>query len=250
MSLYFLYGSKNLARGKQKIQNDMQKTLIIFDIDGTLLHSNRVDSQCFATAYESVFGLPFPTIDWTQYPHVTDTTIFDTVIREHFGRPASEEDVNKQLDHFVGLLHEKRREAPEHFQEVPEARQTVEKLLADDRFTVGIATGGWERPARLKLAHIGIPTEKLTMSFADGKITREAIIEEVLNRVGGTPRTVYVGDAIWDVTTTRRMNLNFIGIRRGGDMEFLYDHGAQHVLQDYADYDAFLEAVALAQPPH
>jgi len=53
----------------------MSKTLVIFDIDGTLLYSNKVDSQCFADTYEELYSEPFPTIDWTKFPHVTDDTI-------------------------------------------------------------------------------------------------------------------------------------------------------------------------------
>ena len=52
------------------------KTLIIFDIDGTLVYSNKVDSKCFSETYQQIYGEPFPSIDWRVYPHVTDHTIF------------------------------------------------------------------------------------------------------------------------------------------------------------------------------
>jgi phosphoglycolate phosphatase-like HAD superfamily hydrolase len=231
----------------------MSKTLVIFDIDGTLVYSNRIDSQCFAQTYETLYGEPFPSIDWTTYPHVTDTTIFNTVIRQHFNRPATPEEIATFQDHFVGLLEERRRVAPHAFCEVPNARSTVERLLDDDRFHVGIATGGWLRPALLKLAHVGIPAHRLIMSCADGKETREAIIGEVWlqTEIQGLKysRSVYVGDALWDVQTTRRMNLNFVGIRRRGDFEVLQTVGATVVLKDYVDYQGFLQALETAAPP-
>ena len=231
----------------------MPKTLVIFDIDGTLLHSNRVDSQCFAQAYELVFRKEFPTIDWRKYPHVTDTTIFNTVIQDHFGRNATEEDVVKQQDCFVDLLRQNREKDPVQFAEVPKAKQTIENLIGDDRFEIGIATGGWQRPATLKLRHIGIPMETLHMSFADGKETREQIINESIERASAsTPdfdRMVYVGDAVWDVKTTRNMQLNFIGIRINGDHEVLTREGASHVIADYEDYNYFLHLVENAKIP-
>ena len=231
----------------------MSNTLIIFDIDGTLLHSNRVDSQCFAQAYEFLFEKPFPTIDWRKYPHVTDTTIFNSVIQEHFGRQATEEDVQRQQDYFVELLKNNRLKDPKQFAEVPNAKYTIEKLIEDDRFVVGIATGGWRRPATLKLDHIGIPTASLHMSFADGKETREEIINESiqsasLNR-SSFERIVYVGDAIWDVNTTRNMQLNFIGIRIKGDHEVLIREGASDVIKNYEDYEQFLRLVETSQIP-
>lgn len=231
----------------------MSNTLIIFDIDGTLLHSNRVDSHCFAQAFEYVFEKPFPTIDWRKYPHVTDTTIFNTVIQQHFGREATEEDIHRQQDCFVELLSDNRRNDPVQFAEVPHAKDTIEKLIDDERFVVGIATGGWRRPATLKLNHIGIPTTSLHMCFADGKATREEIISGSIQSASqkhpDIERIVYVGDAVWDVQTTRNMQLNFIGIRINGDHHVLFDEGASHVIDNYKDYDRFLHLVETAQIP-
>ena len=82
----------------------MAKTLVIFDIDGTLVYSNKIDSQCFAQTYQRIYGLEFPTIDWTKYPHVTDTTIFKTVIRQHFDRAAEAEEMVEFQHEYVALL--------------------------------------------------------------------------------------------------------------------------------------------------
>ncbi|MEK7255957.1 MAG: HAD hydrolase-like protein, partial [Bacteroidota bacterium] len=184
------------------------KTLIIFDIDGTMVYSNRIDSQCFALTYEQLYGLPFPTIDWITFPHVTDHTIFQTVIQLHFGRLASEAEMDEFQHHFVAMIEQKRHTEPREFQEIPAAKITVERLLGDDRFEVGIGTGGWLRPANVKLRHVEIPAERLTMSCADGKETREAIIGQAISEVEKRTRlerVVYVGDAIWDAQVTRRM---------------------------------------------
>ncbi|MEZ4935868.1 MAG: hypothetical protein R2788_27500, partial [Saprospiraceae bacterium] len=57
------------------------------------------------------------------------------------------------------------------------------------------------------------------------------------------------GDAIWDVQTTSNLSLNFIGIRREGDVEVLLQAGATTVLQDFSDHDQFMKAVYTATPP-
>ena len=192
--------------------------LVIFDVDGTLVYSNRVDSQCFADTYQAIYKQPFPSIDWTRYPHVTDTSIFSAVIEEQFQRQVEQEEIDHFTDHFVEALRRKRMTEPESFQVVPGARAAVERLLATDGYTVGIATGGWKRPAQLKLRHVGIPQEELFFSGADGKITRESIIEEVISGVKEASiayeRVVYIGDAIWDVQTTRNLQMDFVGIQK------------------------------------
>lgn len=231
----------------------MQKTLIIFDIDGTLLHSNRLDSECFAKAYEAIFKKTFPSLDWENFPHVTDTTIFNTAFEQHFDREATAEEMEQLQDRFVEILKATRENDPVKFVEVPEAKNTIEKLTKDERFVVGIATGGWQRPAILKLMHIGIPTVGLHMSFADGKVTREEIVEETIQSAmqehESFERIVYVGDGIWDVKTTRSMQLNFIGIRIDGDHDVLFQQGASHVIDNYADFEQFLNLVATAKIP-
>lgn len=229
------------------------KTLVIFDIDGTLLHSNKVDSETFAETYESQFGQAFPTIDWRNYPHVTDHTIFNEVIQQHFARPATALDIERQQSHFVAQLQHKRSVMPEAFQEVPGAVDTVNHLLNTEQYVVGIATGGWQAPAQIKLRHLGFPIEQFYASYADNKVTREDILNESISLAKAVhpdiDRMVYIGDAIWDVKTTRNMGLNFVGVRLGGDLETLQEAGAQQVIQDYRDRSRFLESLQVAEPP-
>ncbi|MEM9822871.1 MAG: HAD hydrolase-like protein [Bacteroidota bacterium] len=231
----------------------MAKTLIIFDIDGTLVYSNKADSVCFSQSYQAVFGKPFPSIDWRVYPHVTDHVIFRTAFHQQFDRfPKAEEESTFQA-HFLDTIQRKRKTHPQEFHQVPHARQTMEKLLADGQYLCGIATGGWRQPALTKLAFVGIATEQLFMSFADGKNCREDIIQEVIDQVelaGHTiERIVYIGDAVWDAKTTRNMQIPLVGIRRKGDWEVLQAQGVKWILKDYLDYRAFIQAIQEAEPP-
>jgi phosphoglycolate phosphatase-like HAD superfamily hydrolase len=228
-------------------------TLIIFDLDGTLVYSNRIDSLCFAETYRTIYGQEFPTIDWHVYPHVTDTSIFATVIQQQFQRDVQVEEVEVFQEAFVKLLTQRRQECPQEFCMVPGAREAVHRLHADPQYAVGIATGGWQRPACLKLDHVQIDRRPIFLRGADGLHRREEILGDVQERaLQAHPqinKVVYVGDAKWDVTTTHNMQMDFVGIRREGDHDHLLREGARHVISDYLDYDAFLQTIALAQPP-
>lgn len=221
--------------------------LVIFDVDGTLVFSEKKDSQCFADTYQAVYRRPFPTIDWRKYPHVSDTTIFKTVIQEHFNRIPDKIEEESFRQQFVANIIENRKQTPTEFKEVPYAKQTINKLLADDRFVIGVATGGWKAPAIVKLNFVNIPTNRLIITGADGKVTREDITNETIDKAkaqyGEFDRIVYIGDAIWDVTTTRNMGLPLIGIRRKGDVDFLTKKGVGLVLKDFENYAAFLEGL-------
>ncbi len=226
--------------------------LLIFDVDGTLVYSERRDSLCFAATYEQLYDRPFPSIDWNNYPHVTDTTILSTVIEQHFGRRPDLDELLLFEEHYLDLLGEKRRLDPFHSQEIPGARAMVERLLRNEDFLLGVATGGWQRSARLKLRHVGIPDEHMFVEGADGHTTRESILEAAVKLVRKQrefERIVYIGDAVWDVRTTRNLDIPFIGIRWRGDVEELQREGATQVLVNYLDQEAFLEAVERAEPP-
>ncbi|MCB0550781.1 MAG: HAD family hydrolase [Phaeodactylibacter sp.] len=228
--------------------------LVIFDVDGTLIYSEKKDSLAFAATYEKIYQRPFPTIDWRTYPHVTDTTIFDSVIRRHFGRSSSEGEVTHFQKHYVSLLQDNRRAAPDDYKEVPGARQAVAALGQDGGYLIGVATGGWKRSAEIKLQHVGITIDHRLFSGADGKAEREHIIEEVIGFAedlhgGAFDKVVYIGDAIWDVRTTRNMQLDFIGVRRMGDFSLLQREGVRHVIRDYLDYEGFLQLLEVAMPP-
>jgi phosphoglycolate phosphatase-like HAD superfamily hydrolase len=223
------------------------KTLIIFDIDGTLLYSDRHDSQCFADSYQRVFGQKFPSIDWSDYTHVTDHTIFHSVYSRQFNKVCHPSDIHRFQDDYIGLMHDRRQVMPDKFSEVPAARRTIDRLKTSDNYVLGIATGGWKRPAIYKLTHIGISTTAIYDSYADDKSTRIEILQESIDKATidhpNIDKVVYVGDAAWDVATTKEMNIPMIGVRREGDLHYLHDMGVEHVIADFTDYDRFVGCV-------
>lgn len=220
---------------------------VIFDIDGTLVHSNKVDSQCFSESYTAVFNRPFPSIDWRNYPHVTDDTIFGTVFQNQFSRLPSSSEKQIFQDHFVANILSARERNPSAFYEVPGARAMMEALSQDPRYRVGIATGGWQAPAQVKLNFVGIDFSKMPAGYADGNPTRPDIINTAIDQgkalYGTSSKIVYVGDAIWDLTTCREMKLPLIGIRVRGDLDFFIEKGLEYVFSGYEDLEGFKRAI-------
>ncbi|GAB5554201.1 MAG: HAD hydrolase-like protein [Saprospiraceae bacterium] len=228
-------------------------TLVIFDVDGTLVFSDRRDSQAFGQTYLEIYGKEFPSLDWNHFPHVTDHTIFGTAIRQQFDRSIRVGEIEAFQKQYLARLREKRVASPQHFKQVPGASEMVARLQSEARFGVAVATGGWKVPAEVKLDHIGIDPRELVLVGADNKTTREEILQSSIDQSQAVlpeiNKVVYIGDAIWDVRTTRNMGLNFVGIRHRADVEVLKSQGASVVINNYLDQDHFLEMVESAKPP-
>src|SRR5438132_340399 len=60
--------------------------LVMFDIDGTLTETMKVDEERFVRSFAEVFGLTDIDADWSHYPHVTDSGIFHEVYAPRMGR--------------------------------------------------------------------------------------------------------------------------------------------------------------------
>ncbi len=221
----------------------IKDTLVLFDIDGTLLFSEKIDSKCFSETFSEQYGAKFPTIDWNYFSHVTDHTIFSEAYCQLHGVYPELSEIHRFCKLFVNKIKRARIETPEAFKIVPGA-EAVFDYLKENKIPFGVATGGWHAPATVKLKHVGLWYEDLVLSAADEQPTRIDIISTAIeackNRGDLWKRIVYIGDALWDVKTCREMNLPLLGIKIKGDHQQLLDAGASHVMSDYLQIGDFI----------
>src|SRR6266487_4126889 len=82
--------------------------LVMFDIDGTLTETMKVDEECFVRSFEDVFGFADIDPDWSHYPRTTDSGIFHDVFTARIGRSPTAQEVSQFRQHFPNcspLLH-------------------------------------------------------------------------------------------------------------------------------------------------
>jgi phosphoglycolate phosphatase-like HAD superfamily hydrolase len=168
------------------------------------------------------------------------------------GRAAEPQELERLALRLSELVHETHGASP--IQPMRGAAAAI-AALEEAGFAVALASGGWKATAEAKLRAAGLDLDRLPRAFADDHEERRGIIEtaraRAATRLGadGFSRTVYVGDAIWDLVTTRDMRIPFVGIAAGAKGERLVADGAHHVLPDYSDGAAFMAAVRAARPP-
>lgn len=222
--------------------------LVIFDVDGTLSLTSRVDDDCWAEAAREVLGVEGMSTDWSTYSHSTDEAIASDLIRDRTELPRTDETVHRVRDAFIARIRTALAGNPMLFRPVPGSPSVFDRLR-ECGWSSAIATGGWRTTACLKLDAAGVPHAGIPAAHADDAHPRESIVSIAAARAiesAGTAfeRIVYVGDGIWDVRAARRLGIGFVGIGEGEQEARLRGEGAEIVLPDYDRADAFVEAVA------
>lgn len=232
------------------------RKLAVFDIDGTLTDTSAVDADCFVSAMSRALDLPDVNPDWGVYSDCTDAIIIAEVFGDRCGRRPTTGEQARFVDEFVRLLGLSYQAEPARFEPIAGAPEFIEELKAAGEWEIAIATGGWQRSARLKLTLAGIEAEALPFASSDDAATRDLIVKTAIRRALSThclasfDRIVALGDAPWDVRAAARLELPFIGIASGERADRLRSLGASTILEDYRDLEKAISCLDRATRPH
>lgn len=221
--------------------------LVVFDIDGTLTRTDEVDEVCYVRAFEEELGWAGISTDWAAYPSCTDEAIALEVFARHGNRLPRDGEIERVRRRFLSLLEAALAEGPDLFTEIPGAGEALRRLRSDPGFRVALATGAWEASARLKLRAAGLEVEGIPLATSDDHPSREEIVRRAIARAeagsGPFESIVSVGDGVWDLRTARALGVGFVGIGSGERAERLRREGAERVIEDFQDWEAFVECL-------
>ena len=223
-----------------------RETLVVFDIDGTLLHSDGTHNSLI-TRVLARHGLDATIKPFGTYTHYTDSCVINEVHEATFGAPVSTEQLRQ-------LNREYRAELEEHLggqqvDEVAGARRLVEELEAMPGVHLAFATGSLRGMAEVKLGLVGVDATEVVLSTASEHYSRDEIVRgavaEVVARVGHDRLDlVILGDGAWDEKTAAQLGIPFVGLATGSHR---FGAGTLLVLDDFTDLAA-ADLVALAAP--
>ena len=213
--------------------------LILFDIDGTLVDSQEFDSELFVRAVRTVLGIDVDD-DWSTYLNVTDGGILDEII-DGAGLGSDRTRIHRAVkDTFAGLVVEYLDGQGGVLPEIPGAGAFLVELSSRPGVAVGLATGGWEETARMKLKAARLGANELCLASGSDALARVEIMQIAARRAlnGATAgRTTYFGDGVWDKRASEKLRYQFIAI--GDNVE----HPSQFA--DFRDPAPILEVLGL-----
>lgn len=214
-------------------------TLLLFDIDGTLMLSHGGGIRAMTDAGARVFrpGFSMETIDChgrMDPDIVVEALAYNGV--EHY----TPDEVRAFRQHYCDLLPHELHTA----RALPGVLELLAELRQTERVILGLVTGNYPESGRLKLESVGIdPDWFLVPGFADHADTRPGLVrwamEYAAERCGHTregSRTIVLGDTPRDVTCAKLNGCRCVAVATGAfSVEELRATAADLVLPDFTD---------------
>lgn len=185
----------------------MQRRLLLFDIDGTLIHSAGAGEQSLKLTLAERFGIADDLAD-IEIAGMTDSGIVINILNKH-KIPTTNENIAAFLDSYVHFLS---LELPQRAGNLlPGVLELLEKLKARPHLVLALLTGNVSRGAQIKLEHYGVWNFFEFGAFADdhhdrnqlGQFARSRAQEKhghefeagQIDVIGDTPRDIACGKA-------------------------------------------------------
>ncbi len=230
----------------------MRPTVLLFDIDGTLLDTGGAGRKAVEGAFESMHGRPDACRSFS-FDGMTDRAIVRLGLQA-IGVPISDESIDQLLARYVDCLEASVGSVPDDRYIVHAGMRAAIEAGHSARMAVGLGTGNIRDGARVKLSRVGL-FEKFTFGgFGDDHELRPELIRKGAERGAqqlGVPlsaaRVVVIGDTPKDVSAAQAIGAESIGVATGGyTSQQLRESGATHVFETLADAGALEATLGVA----
>lgn len=221
-------------------------TIVLFDIDGTLVLTGGAGARAMGRAFEETFGIR-RALDGIPMGGRTDAGILAEAAARA-GVTLTPEDRRRFRDRYVERLREALLEPGHPKQVLPGVRPLLEALTVRPDIFLALLTGNSEEGARLKLEHFDLWKFFRCGAFGDETAERNDLFGTAMRRARecGAPdvapsEVVVIGDTELDVGVAVRAGARSVAVATGSSgLAALHRSGADVVLKDLGDVNAFL----------
>lgn len=226
---------------------------VLFDIDGTLLHTGGAGQLAFAEAFAAEFGVE-QLCGTVPFAGRSDRAIAYDLMRAH-EVPATEENWQRfrgaYLERLPAALHRRQGNV------LPGVRELLDKLAALEQPLIGLLTGNLQAGAACKLSHYGLTEHFGFGGFGDHcddrcDIAATAVAEarRVAAERNGCSNghaltgVMVIGDTVHDISCARSINAFSVAVPTGNTpAEHLLAANPDLLLDDLSDAELLLDIV-------
>ena len=215
--------------------------LVLFDIDGTLVHTARAGVRSMNAAFRDLHGTDDP-LARVNFAGRTDRAIVSDAFR-NMGLAFTEEAHDAVRDAYLGRLAGELSKPVEGATLLPGVEQAIAAFEGRGGFGMGLLTGNYERGAEIKLEYFGLWKRFNFGAFGDRHTDRRELvpiaIEAAQRQLGARvppSQVIVIGDTPFDVDCAKAHGAVSIAVATG---PFSRDQLAEHepdVLLDTLEY--------------
>src|ERR1700675_112069 len=215
---------------------NQNKRLLLFDIDGTLIHSGGAGVYALKLTLAERFGIA-DDLDNIEIAGMTDSGIVVSILKKH-RIPTTNENIAAFLDSYVHFLSLElpRREG----KLLPGVLKLLNKLKVRPHLVLALLTGNVSRGAQLKLEHYGVWHFFEFGAFADdhhdrnqlGPFARARAREKHGREFSGSEIDV-IGDTPRDIECGKTLGARTVAVATGScSREKLAEHDPDILIDD------------------
>jgi phosphoglycolate phosphatase len=210
---------------------------VLFDIDGTLLHTGGAGAIAWQRAFAELYDVEANIAEHT-HAGMTDPEITEIVFREVIAREGTEAERAKAIAAYLRHL-EKAVAESDGYRVMPGIEELLPRLT-EQGVLLGIVTGNIEAAAHLKLARGDLDRYFSFGGYGSDSRDRTELTKKALERgaeVAGRPidnsAAIAVGDTPRDVIAGHGAGIRVVGVATGSyTVEQLRDEGADWAIPD------------------
>jgi phosphoglycolate phosphatase-like HAD superfamily hydrolase len=213
------------------------KTLVLFDMDDTLVKSHAQHVLAFRKVFAQVYGVD-ASIEEIYASGLTTQAVIEKTLELH---EISKEEVIEKIDEATDVM-------AEFFEKktikvLPGVKLLLKALEKEPDIILGVATGANEKIAKLLLTKTGLLEHFKILAFGDRTDLRRVIIERAIE-LAATPKLVIIGDSIHDMEMAKIFNAVSIAVSTGATTrQKLKDEFPDYLFNTLKNTDKVLKAI-------
>lgn len=191
--------------------------LILFDVSGTLVHSNAFENKVLWKTLTQVLSIPMKSVCEFR-PEETETAFVKKVWNFVRGGEPTREEWDEIYAVYQRILTETYLLESDRFKAVLGAPELLRHLQTSKSWGFAIATTSWHDLAHMSLRGSGFYTRRFHVVTGEGVLTKVDLVNKAIESskrwygVSDFEKVTYVGDGSVDTKACRELNLPYLDV--------------------------------------